>query len=202
MKLKKIIIILIFPFLIELLMACCDCVEPVIQHYSYKTFTINNLDNSGKEPVLSTNLQIIKAAYGMEIKFQRDRLACAKKTKPFIFQSAYAFKCVCPPENQILPKDSITSIKIITYKDFDNNHLANSEITEYFKVYRYSSFTTIQQYFSTLNLIIYNENQLEFKTNILLTTPPSINSKHKFRIQINLSDGRKLIQDSPEIELI
>src|SRR5687768_8173772 len=127
MKIKKIIFILLFPFMAELIVSCCNCVEPVLKNYTNKSISVSNLDNSGTNPLVSTSASIIKAAYGIRIQLLREITACTNKPNSIFFQSAYANRCDCPLPNQFVPKDSIATIKIFTLSDFDNSHPANSD---------------------------------------------------------------------------
>jgi len=209
MRTKKVLFILMLPVVIEVIASCCDCLEIIYKNYSNQSIVINNLDNSGAEPIITSSNTIPKNAYGIKVGLHREIVACNRKNIQTFIQSAYATSCECPPPNQFLPKDSVTSFKILTLYDFDLNHSADSDISDYFKIYNQFSFITItdylksdKDYYSNSNLILYNENDLEIELDLLLMTAPSINITHKFKIQIVLSDGRILEQETSEIELI
>lgn len=203
MKTKKIIFILLLPLILEIVVSCCECIEPIYQKYTNKALSINNLDNSGREPIVSTSTSIIKTAYGIRIQLLGEKIAGIERPNSIFIQSAFAFtKCNCPPSYQFLPKDSITTIKILSLNDFNSTHSANSEISDYFKVYKYYSFSTIQDYIRNTNPVLNYESDLAIKIDLLLMTAPTINNQHKFRVQITLSDGRVLEQDTSIIELI
>ena len=198
---RKILFLLLFPIMVQLVVSCCSCVEPLIQHYSNKSISLQNLDNSGSEPVPSTSGSIAKTAYGIRLQVIREKTACIQKQTSLFITSAYAMSCDCPPLNQYIPKDSITSIKIYTLNDFDSSHLSNADISDYFKVYNLFSFSTINNYLKKSSSILYDESELETKADLLLMTPPIVNTQHKFNIQITLSDGR-IFQETLQIELI
>lgn len=202
MKTKKIIFILLLPLILEIVVSCCECIEPIFQNYTNKAITINNLDNSGREPIVSASTSILKTAYGIRIQLLGEKIACIERPISIFIQSAFATKCDCPPSYQFLPKDSITSIKILSLNDFNSNHSANSEISDYFKVYKYYSFSTIQDYLKNTPAVLNYESDLAIKIDLLLMTAPTIDNQHKFRVQITLSDGRILEQDTSIIELI
>lgn len=200
-RIKKIIFLLLFPLIANLVVACCDCMEPLIEHYTNRTLTIHNLDNAGNEPAESTSVSIKKAAYGIRIKLFREKTACIEPTKLLFIQSAYAMKkCNCPEPNQFFAKDSITGIKIITLNDFDNGHLANTDISAYFKVYSSHTFSTIENYIKR-SIVLFDESEFETSLDLLLMTSPVLNSQHQFKIQVSLSDGR-VIEEKTSIELI
>lgn len=187
---------------------CCDCIEPVLKNYSNLSMTLGNLDNSGEKPIITNSKTVPKNAYGIGVSFQRELVACSKKSFPTFFQSAYAFSCNCPPELQIMAKDSITAVKIFTVYDFDDSHSARSDISDYFKVYKYNSFVSIAEYLNSMNDYIYSgwtlydESELEFEVTLLLMTTPKIDKTNKFKVQVTLSDGRVLEQDTDEIDFI
>lgn len=202
MKTKKIIFILLLPLILEIVVSCCECVDPIFQNYTNKAISINNLDNSGKEPIVSASTAIIKTAYGIRIQLHREKIACIEGPNSIFIQSAFATSCDCPPPYQFLPKDSITTIKILSLNDFNSNHSANSEISDYFKVFNHYSFSTIQEYLKNTRSVLNYESEFEIKIDLLLMTAPTINNQQKFRVQITLSDGRILEQETSIIELI
>ena len=201
MKIKKIIVILLFTFIAQLIVSCCNCGEPLVLHYTNKQVIISSLDNRGEQPLVSASTTFIKTAYGIKINIIRENIACIKKTYTFLIQSANARKCSCP-SNHYLPRDSITSLKIFTLNDFDSNHSANSDISPYFKVFKENTFTPISSYLKNSdNSLNYNQGYNQ-DTDILLMSAPTIKNKHKFKVQIILSDGRILEQETLLIELI
>jgi len=209
MRLKKILIVLSIPVMAEIAIACCDCLETISKNYSHKSIVVQHLDNSGEKPEVTYG-SVPKHAYGVRVTFTREVVACRAKQTPTFFQSAYAFSCDCPPELTIAPKDSIVSIHLFAEHDFDPSHPADSDVSDYFKVYFPDafSFTSIEDYLQPVinyrgysNLVLFDESQLEEELTLLLMTPPE-NTVNKFRIQITLSDGRIFEQTTEEIDLI
>ena len=202
MKIKKLIIIILFPLIAEIVVSCCQCTDSLVLYYTNKTLSISNLDNRGSEPIVSSSPSFIKTAYGIRINLVRENIACIKQTNYFIIQSANATSCRCPPITQFLPRDSITSLKIFALNDFDLNHSANSDISDYFKVYKQYSFASINDYLKNLDSTVYDEQEFDLGIDLLLMTAPTLSSKHKFKVQIILSDGRMLEQETSLTELI
>ena len=91
---------------------------------------------------------------------------------------------------------------MLLFKDFDSNHLANSDISDYFKVYKKYSFTSIKDYLKNSNLVLFDESSLDMTFDLLLMTPPASSKQQKFKVQITLSDGRILEKETSEIKLI
>jgi len=107
--------------------------------------------NGSASAIESELLQLNKNAYGIRLYLEREKVvvACTKKQINSIFiQSAYATICDCPPEFLYFANDSIVSIKIFTVNNFDNQHLENSDVTDYFKVA--GSFSTIESYVANM----------------------------------------------------
>jgi hypothetical protein len=202
MKAKKIIFLFLFPLVAEVVVSCCNCLEPVFKHYTNKTLTVSNLDNSGSAPVVATSDTIRKTAYGIRMQLVRETVVCNEKPVSLFIQSAYAFKCGCESPYQILPRDSILSVSIVTLNDFDASHPANSDVTSYFRVYENFYFTIISDYLQHSELIAYNDSELQITADLLLMTPPAIDTQHKFVVNITLSDGRTFTRETSEIHLI
>jgi len=202
MKKRKIIFILLFPLVAEVVISCCDCLKPVIHNYSNKTISLNNIDNSGSEPIISSAETILKTAYGIRVQISREKIVFASRSGSVFIQSACAQDCFCPPEIQFLPQDSVISIRIFAVNDFDLNHLANADISDNFKVYKPHSFTSIKDYLKNSNLVLYDDSSLDIIFDLLLMTAPASSDKQKFKVQITLSDGRVLEKETSEIKLI
>jgi hypothetical protein len=198
---KKVIFLLIFPLIAEVVISCCNCIDPVVQHYTNKTISASNLDNTGKEPVVSTANSINKNAYGFRLQLTREKLACLEKRYSFFIQS-YAMSCHCPPPTQFMAKDSITSIKVFTIQDFDGTHPAGVDVSDYFKVYRQFAFFSISDFLTISQRTLYDERELQPQTDFLLMTAPTITGARRFKIQFTLSDGRILETETSTIDLI
>ena len=205
---KKLIILffLLVPIASVLFHACCPCdVETQHGNYSHKAIFLKNLDNRGEKAIESESLQLNKNAYGIRLYLTREKnvVACVKQMNSFFIQSAYATSCECPPEFLYFPSDSIVSIKIFTVNNFDNQHSENLDITDYFKVA--GSYSTIGSYVANMNYTYADDFEYrgqELTLDLLLMTAPTANNKQQFEIQVTLSDGRILKQQTPEIELL
>jgi hypothetical protein len=203
MKLNKIFIIILFPLIAEVAVSCCDCLTTTSGRYTHKNILVHNIDNSGSEIKATTANSVYKEAFGIRIKLNREKTACFIPRHSIFIQTAYATSCDCPPEIEFLAKDSVTTIKIFTLNDFDAKHSANSDISDYFKVFdqQHFSFSTISGFLKKDNTTLFNERELEATLNLLLMTPPSLNKNHSFKIVINLSDGRILQGITTPIDL-
>lgn len=208
---KKVIILLVLtiPFAPIFYSCVCDVITK-FEKYSHSTLTVQNLDNSGQEAVVTESSQINKNSYGIRIIVDRDRAyqsINSVSTNSLFIQSVQATSIVCPPEYEFSPKDSIVSLKVFTVNKFDGNHSENSEITEYFRTpYMYK---TVNDVISNLYYFIQSDFEFE-KTeeanqiilDLLLMKAPEVGKSHQFKIQIELSDGRILEQLTPKTEMI
>jgi len=205
---KKLIILffLLVPIVNGLFQSCCDCnVETKHENYSHKAMFLKNLDNSGENAIESESLQLNKNAYGIRLYLEREKIviACAKRINSIFIQSAYATSCECPPEFLYYPSDSIMSIKIFTVNHFDNQHSNNSDITDYFRVS--GSYSTVENHVANMHYTYADDFEYwgqGLKLDLLLMTAPTANNKQQFEIQVALSDGRILKQQTTEIELL
>jgi hypothetical protein len=203
MRINKILSILLLLMLIELIAACCNCVEPTSYYYTNCSFTLKNLDNTGAEPVVAYSDTISKNAYGIRITVSRIENTCSTKLNGFsLIQSAYAFDCFCPPEVQYLALDSIASLEIKTINDFDAEHPANSDISNYFSVFKGNEFTPVNEYITNLETTLFDLENSTLEFDLLLMSPPTAGTRHQFEVIIGLSDGRILTAQTGYLELI
>ncbi len=191
------------PLMVELMVACCDCIEPTHINYTNCSLTINNLDNSGANPKVTQSNTILKDAFGIRVAVIRNENICKVKTnKSFFFQSAFAYSCYCPPELEYLPLDSIISVKVITNKDFNSEYLENSDVSEYFFVFRENEFYIIDEYIDNIETTFYDSKNKTLEFDLLLMTPPTIGTEHQFTIIVELSDGRIFNAQTELLKLI
>jgi hypothetical protein len=163
---------------------------------------VSNLDNSGQEPLETSSGSVVKTAYGIRVKLTREKMVRIDRSKIMLGEPAYAYDCSCPPTDEFLPTDSIAAIRVITLTDFNSSHLVNSAVSTYFKVYKSYSFSTLDDFVNKTSATFFNETELQVTFDLLLMTPPDSNGPHQFRVQIILSDGRTLEQDTSTIDFI
>lgn len=199
---KKIILVLLFPFIANLVISCCHCLDTEIHHFTNKTISVINLDNSGKEPLETSSGSVIKTAYGIRVKLTREKIVRIDKPKIILVEAAYANYCHCPPPDEFMPNDSIVAIRVMSLTDFNSSHPANTDVSTYFKVYAPYSFTTSDDFAKATSAIFFDETELQVTFNLLLMTPPDLSGPHQFKVQIVLSDGRTLEQNASTIDLI
>jgi hypothetical protein len=202
MKLNKVLFFLFFPLVAEILYSCtCTCPEEfnVKGKYSNTGIKLENVDNSTFQKTITKANSIQKNYYGINVSLSREKTACLSPKRSLFIPSALA--CDCQPGQQLFAKDSIESIQFLTVNDFDEKHKANSDISDYFKVFSTSTPGKISDVITSSYDFMY-EFELEFSFVILLETPPTLNQKHQFKIKIILSDGRILEGMTTAVDLI
>lgn len=203
MRIRKVIFVLLFPFMAQIALSCCRCDDPDFQgYYSNTSLSVAHINNAGAEPLVTIADSVAKAAYGIELALVRERVAKNKSIRSLFASEAYATSCYCDAEGILFPRDSISTIRIITLFPFDNNHPANTDITSYFSVFKDRAFSTINDYLIESGATLYTEAGLELRLNLLLMTPPVMGMQHRFKIQVVLSDGRMLEQETSNVNLI
>ena len=198
---KKVLTLLLIPFFADMLVACCDCDEPQFFKYTNSSLQVQNLDNRGQSAMPATGGIALKEAYGIRIKVHCETTASATVPFSFFLSSGYAFSCRCGEPVQYLAKDSITSLRIITINDFDTEHKAGSDITDHFKLNAGYYFISIADYLKQEAPVFYMEADKNTILDALLIQYPNQSGTHRFRIEMNLSDGRTLSQETDTIDL-
>ncbi len=191
------------------LMFSCPLCDGDGFHYSFshRDIVVQNLDNSGALIKVAEGQAVFKTAYGIRIYIQREDYElcseCRQSRANFgLIETANAVDCFY--DNYYDPLEKIVDVRIITLNDFDATHLANSDIADYFKLA--DSFETIDDFCREYNKDGYirsgSNPPLIDDIDILLMTPPTMGITHKFRVEMALSDGRTLVNETDEIDLI
>lgn len=143
--------------------------------YDTLQFALNiNLQLTEKEQISSTNIPFINQA-----------LAYSKTVKEYII------------------KDRVSEIKIFTETNFDSTHLAETEVSDYFRaVIRdekmdVNAFITTKDAFYNLNDVTNGISKFQI---LALQAHPTFDEKQLFRVEIHFESGRKLEKQSNLIE--
>ncbi len=202
MKITKVFLILLAWLTIEGLISCCrNCQEPKRSSYTYKGCSALHLDNSGKEPIEDTSGSVSAKAYGIRLLLTKALIAHQQRPVSFLMTPAYAFSCGCPPEEEITARDSITQIRIFSLQDFDAQHGAGSDISEYFRILEDSYFLSIAEYLPKASTTLFSSLDLEQQVDFLLIQLPAESKLYRFRIDISLTNGQVLSYTTSDILL-
>ncbi len=209
MKTRKVLFLLILPFVAEFIIACCNCnLDTQYGYFSNCNINISELDNSGEKAVVTTSNTIPKEAFGIRISIDRVDNTCYFNSTPSFLYSAFATSCDCPPEFEYLAKDSIVDIEIITTNSYNTivngvstSHNAGSDISKFFYAYSNYEYIEISKYIKNMNYGIKNNIIEQYTFDLLLMSPPEVTSQHQFIVNIELSDGRVLSEQTNLITL-
>lgn len=182
---KKLFRIILVFLALDLFIACCCHCEDDAFYFSHCEMEVFHLDHSNETPVLA-GASVPKEAYGIQTKVTLVENTCAlNRNSSFLFSSAYATSCDCPQSEFLL--DDIVSIQVFTVNDFNIDHPANSEISNYFKVLQANEYHTLGNFIAAgAN----NEWNRPLIFNMFLLQAPMEAGTHQFLVRIRLSDDR------------
>lgn len=207
MKNSKVIFLLLLPFILEIAASCCRCDAPVKSSYVHCSFTTNNLNIINGISSVSISGFISKDNYGIQLNVNRKELTCSAPTQSFSLMSS-AYACSCAPGFEFEATNTITSITVSTVNDFDATHLGGSDITSYFEVNYLSEVYSLTDFIAVIKTKLYAldsfvaGNLSEFIADLSLATAPILGTQHQFEVQIVLSDGQILSQQTIPVDLI
>ena len=136
---QKVILLLIFPFALEMLIGCCPCHPSIESDYSNCSLEVLPLDNAGDLPAVVSSDSIKKEAFGLQLVLSRMEMECAYATQYLFINSASAITCDCPPTVIYEPLELIESCQIITLSNF-NDYPAGSDIGHLFYHYGFDEY--------------------------------------------------------------
>lgn len=199
-KINKVLLLLLFACMIEIVSSCCDCESTANFRYKTAAIEVFNLDNGGPRTLIKDTGTIVKTAYGIRLNTTSAQTASSGKSFSF-FGTCYASSCACPPEKQFLPTDSIIKIRVITLHTFDNTHAAETDIAAYFKVFSNNYLLLLPDYLSKPADVFYEELIHTRSHDLLLMTAPTVIGTHQFRVEVILSTGDTLSSTTKSIML-
>jgi hypothetical protein len=194
MRTFKILIILLVTFVAGIAGECCNC--PEIRHYEYSftLFAVNNVDNSGENPVDVAGQPVNRNVYGIRLRFacqEQEIVSRLPAASVSLIRDAQAVCCFCD-DDRYTAKDSVVALKIFTDSVFDGTHPANTDISACFSVYDYNKYVPVNSYtFNSIRPYIYSDN---IWITCLLMTPPPVPGEYSFRVEVLLSDGREFVE--------
>lgn len=211
MNLKKVLMILLFPSILNFFIGCCYCIDETFFSYTNCSISVKNLDNTGALPVLSTNNEVLKEAFGLRINIDLKEEICQNNYHHSLMQSIYANNCDCFPEDVYEATDSIVSINVKTLVDFDATHLSMDDVSNYYAVlleeqYNYGmsgiEYFSITEFIDGFSFTFRNTRPSILEFDLMLMVPPTENDFHQFEVDVVLSDERVLSATSDLIKLL
>lgn len=203
-RFRRLSILFIAALIIDLCAGCCDCDESTELGYSQCELELGLIDNSGQEPTLSAADSIPLAAFGIELQVTPSEQLCHRPRIPSILsQSAYATSCDCPPPVSYLPLENLSSLQVITLEDFDAEHPANSDVSDSF--FDLESVTEVLPGFARPDEFPRFDSNIPTDSyawrSLLLRNGQGQPGVHRFRVEVQLSDGRTLTAETNPIIL-
>lgn len=198
---NKVLFLFLLFLSVDVFMACCRCDFSKVGVFYHKSIGLQHIDNRGEKPVLVSTDTLNKNAYGMRVMFTRDLVANATNTFSLMSSSAYAMKCDCA-NDYITSGDTVSQIQCFTLYDFDANHPANSDISDYWRALSYEKLVELDKLRSSLNEMFKNEQDLSKSVDILMIQAPTTGTIHQFKIVLTLSNGKTIEQTSTPIYLL
>jgi hypothetical protein len=211
MKTFKVIAVLLTFSIVSLIVESCigeKCPKRESKKYSLSSFSIFSLDSETiirdmdfiqtQSPEM--NLHTFRKDFVIDIGFYStvSMIAKYKPSKSLFIQSAYALSC---PPPIYYPVDSITSIQIFSDKNFDETHLAGTDIAEFFRILSWNGqsyhFLSFEDYLQRPAPILEGLEIFGFRSFVTVTDVES--GEHNFRIVVELSDERTLEQTIKKI---
>ena len=216
---------LIIVLLLLITMGCPDNNSPVMPreefYFVINNIEIQNIDNSGRNPVIieNENVTIPKEGYGIRIIFNLEQLTDSVINDAIINNGSiknftknitlstnlYATSCDDYSPPLLTFKDTILNIKIFSLNDFDNENLANSDVSNLFRIYDSNKYISIEEYLEKHTTIYfegyYNPYNMGRKIDLYLMKAPVFTGEHSFSIEVLLSDGRILYATTSIINL-
>lgn len=175
------------PLLVDILVACCACEEPIHYNYSHCEFDYQHLNNAGAQAVVADGV-VLKEAYGIRLLVNRSQMNCQIQSPISIFSTAaMASQCSCR-DFKYSYNDNLQRIRITSVNEFDENHPAGSEVTDLFGIFLNNDYYGL---YETNELVSrYGGSEDQFSLDMMLMLAPEIAGEHAFEIKVELTDGR------------
>lgn len=131
---NKVLIIIIFGFISQIIISCCDCCDTFTYENIYTGVTVIPYDNSGFNSEIAADT-VYKNAFGLgiHVKFE-SQLAENSIELGLGFNSAMAFSCDCIGGEYLYP-DPISYFNIFMIDQINEQKI---NVTEFFKIQGYN----------------------------------------------------------------
>ncbi|MFT5336708.1 MAG: hypothetical protein ACI9YL_000705 [Luteibaculaceae bacterium] len=109
---KKILLLLLLPFLGEILISCCSCLTPIDVYFTHKAVDIK-LFQGDKEIIDGGSINILADNIHFRLIFELEKaenLSACNSTPPSFFSKLNATSCRCPPEVNFIPITPVSNI--------------------------------------------------------------------------------------------
>ncbi len=198
--------VLVFPILIAIIiMTEVGCSDADTHYFEWNNISLDKLEiyyeNEWLRYRQSDKLTFAPLTFGTRIGFDYQMIAELKNINISLIQPLYA---LTKQTDEYILKDKILSISVKTINDFDSEHLAGSDISDYFKTLLAGDFIPINSKLNGTNGINesrISEDSLNEEYDIYLRESPTIGNSHQFEIMIEFESGKILTKMTDEIEI-
>jgi hypothetical protein len=144
---KKVILILVVLFSIQVLISCifCDCPDPETFNISYSSVEVTAMNTAGFSPTAVTD-SVYKNAFGLLVYMNSDYTLIQTATPNFTLGFSTVTACSCD-ENTYLYPDPLSYMNVfVVNTDTDER----TDVTENFKIqsYYYDGLINLNEFFS------------------------------------------------------
>jgi len=110
---KKILFLLLLPFLGEIIVSCCDCSDPIRVEFNYTGVDLQLFGN-GELIENGDTLSLSDTSIHFEVELQAKKVGVqiACKTQAWFIQSAAAYSCLCEDEVLFLIGSAIENLTL------------------------------------------------------------------------------------------
>ena len=191
---KALYIYLIFTLFSILTSSSCKSPET---HY----FDWNNLNYSKQEIFYQNGFinyretdktTFAELTFGVNLRFEYNIFAALNN---FRINSPYSLYATSYEDDIYILSDKVSYIKITTINDFDEEHLAGSDVTDYFSTLFGGDFKPVNSMVNGvngLNTDRYEESQLTENYLMFLRENPTIQNDQQFQIEVKFGSGKSL----------
>ena len=203
---NKIFILFVSITFLRLAVSCCNC-ESDFYSFDYSSVVIHNIDNSGRwsKPITNNEMSAASIAFEVQIIGTKPVSASSSRIKINGFKTLSAQNCEC--DDQYVPNQTISDIRIRTLNDINSDYCCNDDVTNLFVANTCVSCEDIGSFYITIDELkkrINPEGLYESPTNkFLIYLKKTVeNDKAQFEVEIDFSDGRSIVTQTNLITII
>lgn len=205
-RIIKVILIIVTVTSLRLFWSCCSCEDEYFS-FEYERAMISNIDNSGQwsKPSDVNRMPAAGVAFEIQIVGSEPVLTSQCLKSSFGFKKVLAQDCNC--EDIYIPNHTIRSVKIRTLEKLNEDYCCNSDVTELFLANSCLDCEDIGSFYITFEELARRMNPEAFYQKpinqfLIYLTVPVENTLAQFELEIELSNGKKIVGQTALIEII
>lgn len=204
MHIKKLVFLLLFPFLADIMISCCVCqsddVDTYDYHFSNCDISLTNIDNGGPSPVELNSDSIPYQTFGIRLVMKRQKPNVCEHKTPFSFstQAMATTRCNCGENHRSYPTNRVDSVFLYTVYEFNGYYPKGSDVLNNFKASNGYNHLAITKDFYLFNERTLEKNTLDQTIDMLLFDKPYLNTDQQFIIKMHMEDG-SILTDTTDV---